>query len=126
VADFLEFFFSQCFTEPHSRDYIDHFITMGLQTTPEIVTMTEDEDDLDEQLARELLGQVRCPAMVIHGRDDAIAPVAWGVEAARLLGAELDLIPGAGHEPELRASLHVNRLIDSFLATLSWAPAEHH
>jgi pimeloyl-ACP methyl ester carboxylesterase len=113
---FLEFFFSQCFTEPDSRSYIDHFIGMGLQTTPAVIALTEDTVDLDEAIAHDLARAIRCPSLVIHGDEDAIAPVSWGIELASIVGAELHVMPGAGHEPELREANETNRLLDDFLA----------
>lgn len=118
---FLEFFFSQCFTEPDSRPYIDHFIGMGLQTSPSVIALTEDTADLDEAIAHDLARRIRCPSLVIHGSEDAIAPVAWGIELATIVGAELNVIPGAGHEPELREAAETNRLLDRFLARV-WPP----
>jgi pimeloyl-ACP methyl ester carboxylesterase len=113
---FLEFFFSQCFTEPNSRPYIDHFIGMGLQTTPAVIALGEDAGDLDEAIARDLAQAIRCPSLVIHGAEDAIAPVSWGIELATIAGAELSVVPGAGHEPELREANETNALLDRFLA----------
>jgi pimeloyl-ACP methyl ester carboxylesterase len=120
---FLEFFFSRCFTEPDSRAYIDHFIGMGLQTTPTVMALTEDADDLDETIARDLARAIRCPALVIHGDEDAIAPVSWGIELASITGGELHVIRGGGHEPELREAHETNRLLDDFLIR-SWPVIE--
>jgi pimeloyl-ACP methyl ester carboxylesterase len=120
---FLEFFFSQCFTEPDSRSYIDHFIGMGLQTTPAVIALTEDTVDLDEAIAHDLARAIRCPSLVIHGDEDAIAPVSWGIELASIVGAELHVMPGAGHEPELREANETNRLLDDFLARI-WPATE--
>jgi pimeloyl-ACP methyl ester carboxylesterase len=35
--DFLEFFFSQCFTEPHSTKQIEDSVGWGLETSPEVL-----------------------------------------------------------------------------------------
>lgn len=113
---FLEFFFSQCFTEPNSRSYIDHFVQMGLQTTPAVIALGEETGDLDEAVAADLAHAIRCPSLVIHGSEDAISPVAWGIELARIAGAELSIIQGAGHEPQLREANETNMLLDRFLA----------
>jgi len=113
--DFLEFFFGQCFTEPDSRDFIDHFMSMGRETTPEVIAAGEDADQLEGERLTSVLEAIRCRAMVIHGTDDAIAPVDWGIKAAGLLGAELHVLDGAGHEPELREAADTNRLLDEFL-----------
>ena len=46
-----------------------------------------------------LLGQIKVPTQVIHGRDDPLVPVAAGHDlAARIAGAELDVIAGMGHD----------------------------
>jgi pimeloyl-ACP methyl ester carboxylesterase len=114
-SGFLEFFFSKCFTEPDSRLYVDHFLGMGLQTTPTVMALTEDADDLGEAVAHDLARAIRCPALVIHGDEDAIAPVSWGIELASITGGELHVIRGGGHEPELREAHETNRLLDDFL-----------
>ncbi len=50
-----------------------------------------------------LLAQIRQPTQVIHGLADPLVPVAAGRDlAARITGAELDLIAGMGHDlPDL-------------------------
>jgi len=118
---FLEFFFSRCFTEPDSRTYIDHFIQMGLQTTPDIVAITVGAEALEGAAALNVAGAISCPCLVIHGDEDAIAPLQWGIDLARITRAELHVLPGAGHEPQLREAEETNRLIDGFLARV-WPP----
>jgi pimeloyl-ACP methyl ester carboxylesterase len=113
---FLEFFMAQCFTEPDSESHIRHFVNMGLETTPEIVTATIDAPGLDAAAARTISSAIACPVLVIHGDADAIAPLAKGAELARLTHGDLHVLPGAGHEPELREADQTNKLIDDFLA----------
>jgi pimeloyl-ACP methyl ester carboxylesterase len=46
-----------------------------------------------------LLRDLQVPTQVIHGRADALVPVAAGLDLARkIAGAELDLIDGMGHD----------------------------
>jgi pimeloyl-ACP methyl ester carboxylesterase len=46
-----------------------------------------------------LLKQVRCPALVIHGADDPVIPVAAARDTAESIpGAELIVVPGMGHD----------------------------
>ena len=46
----------------------------------------------------ELLSQLRVPALVIHGADDPLIPLAAGHDtAAAIPGAELVVVPGMGH-----------------------------
>lgn len=46
-----------------------------------------------------LLAQIRVPTQIIHGKADPLVPVAAGQDlAARIAGAEIDLIAGMGHD----------------------------
>ena len=46
-----------------------------------------------------LLGQIRQPTQIIHGKADPLVPVAAGADlAAKIAGAEIDLIAGMGHD----------------------------
>ena len=58
--DFLEFFFSQCFTEPHSTKPREDCVGWGLETDPETLVATQLAPRLqDEEGVRELLSQHR-------------------------------------------------------------------
>ena len=71
---FLEFFFAQCFNEPHSTKQIEDCVGWGLETTPELLIATAEAEPAhgDEKSVYELAGQVCCPVLVIHGDSDAI------------------------------------------------------
>ena len=46
-----------------------------------------------------LLTQIRVPTQIIHGRDDPLIPVAAGHDlAARIVGAQIDVVAGMGHD----------------------------
>jgi pimeloyl-ACP methyl ester carboxylesterase len=46
-----------------------------------------------------LLGQIRQPTQIIHGKADPLVPVEAGIDlGAKIAGAEIDLIPGMGHD----------------------------
>ncbi len=48
---------------------------------------------------RDRLGTLTIPALVIHGADDPLVPPAHGEDTAQSIpGAELLIIPGAGHD----------------------------
>ena len=48
---------------------------------------------------QERLKDLRLPALVLHGADDPIMPVAHGEDTARSIpGAELLIVPGMGHD----------------------------
>lgn len=74
-----------------------------------------DRDDITERL-----GEISCPALIVHGTADTAIPI----EKAELLRAGLadcrDLVPidGAAHAPNLTHSAEVNRHIERFLEAL--------
>ncbi|MBI3647933.1 MAG: alpha/beta hydrolase [Actinobacteria bacterium] len=113
---FCEFFFSRCFTEPDSDEEIAHFVSMGLETWPEVIAATIDAIGVSEEIAREAAAAIQVPTLVIHGDEDAISSVEAGRELARLSGGDLIILPGSGHEPQCRIPTQVNALLDVFLA----------
>jgi pimeloyl-ACP methyl ester carboxylesterase len=112
---FLEFFFSQMFTEPHSTKPIEDCVGWGLETTAETLVATQLRDWLDEDAARDLCGRVRCPVLVIQGADDAITGPGRGIALAEATGGELVLLEGSGHGPHVRDPVKVNLLLRDFL-----------
>jgi pimeloyl-ACP methyl ester carboxylesterase len=51
------------------------------------------------QPRNDLLKQVRCPTLVLHGADDPVIPAAGGKDTAESIpGAQLIIIPGMGHD----------------------------
>lgn len=69
------------------------------------------------------LGSIRSPTLVIHGSDDRLVPVRYGEELARLIpGAELVVLPGAGHMYITDATQAANSAVLSFLATHQLQP----
>ncbi len=112
---FLEFFFARVFTEPHSTKPIDDCVDWGLETTAETLIATCLGDEMDEQLARELCGRVRCPVLVIQGTADEITGGAMGVALAEAIpDAQLVLLEGSGHAPHARDPVKVNLLLRDF------------
>ena len=113
---FCRFFFSQCFTEPDSEREIEHFVAMGLETTPEVIAATVDAAGVSEQQTREAAAAVAAPTLILHGEKDAISSIDASRELASITGGELIVLPQAGHEPQFRHPRTVNRLLDAFLA----------
>lgn len=115
--DYLEFFFSQCFTEPDSDTHIAHFLTMGLETTPDVLLATAGTEKtcLTAEQTEAFARGLTCPSLVIHGDADAITPLARGTALARLAKSELIVLPGSGHEPQCRSPELTNRHILTFL-----------
>lgn len=54
---------------------------------------------LSSEPRHEMLKAVRCPALVLHGADDPLIPIAGGEDtAASIPGAEFVAVPGMGHD----------------------------
>jgi pimeloyl-ACP methyl ester carboxylesterase len=118
-AGFLEFFFSQVFTEPHSTKQIEDAVGWALESTPEMLIATERAPGIgDEAQVRELAARVRCPVLVIHGEDDALRSHSTGAALADLTGGTLVTLKGSGHAPHGRDPVKVNLLIREFLESL--------
>jgi pimeloyl-ACP methyl ester carboxylesterase/predicted glycosyltransferase len=114
--DFLEFFFSHCFTEPHSTKQREDAVGWGLETDGETLVATQLATRLmDEESVRALLARIDCPMLVIHGSDDAIRPCASGARLAELAGAALTILEGSGHLPHARDPVKVNLLLRDFI-----------
>jgi pimeloyl-ACP methyl ester carboxylesterase len=119
---FLEFFFCNAFTEPHSTKQIEDAVGWGLETDAETLISTALAEGLDEQTTREIAERITCPVLVIHGVDDAIRPVAAGQELAAAAGGELMLMPGVGHCPQARKPVAVNLALRDFVERAARSP----
>jgi pimeloyl-ACP methyl ester carboxylesterase/predicted glycosyltransferase len=115
---FLEFFFAQMFTEPHSTKPIEDCIGWGLETTAETLIATEPGNGMDEETARELCARVRCPVLVIQGAADAISGPDRGIALAEATGGDLVLLEGSGHGPHVRDPVKVNLLLRDFARSM--------
>ena len=114
--DFLEFFFSHCFTEPHSTKQHEDCVGWGLETDAETLVATQLAPRLqDEEGVRKLLSRINCPSLVIHGSDDAVRPCASGARLAELAGGELVVLEGSGHLLHARDPVKVNLLLREFV-----------
>jgi pimeloyl-ACP methyl ester carboxylesterase len=114
--DFLEFFFSRMFTEPHSTKPIEDCVGWALETTPETLIATYMAPELDAEETRELCGRVGCPVLVIQGSEDAITGPLRGISLAEEIGGALMLLEGSGHGPHVRDPVRTNLLLRDFIA----------
>jgi pimeloyl-ACP methyl ester carboxylesterase/predicted glycosyltransferase len=113
--DFLEFFFSRMFTEPHSTKQIEDCVGWGLETAPETLVATRLAITMGEEEARDLCARVRCPVLVIQGTEDAITGPTRGIGLAEETGGKLVLLEGSGHAPHVRDPVKVNLLLRDFI-----------
>jgi len=114
---YLEFFWSQAFTEPHSTKQIEDAVGWGLETDPETILLGLDGDWPNDRVrALELCARVRCPTLVIQGTADAIVGADRGpAVAAALPNARLVTLEGCGHGLLARDPVQLNRLIRDFV-----------
>lgn len=115
--DFAEFFFGECFSEPHSTKPIEDSVGWALETTPEVLIAEAFKPQPAEEWST-AVSSLTCPVLVIHGAVDRISPHERGVEAARLSGGTLLTIEGAGHIPNVRDPVKVNLAIRDFVERL--------
>jgi pimeloyl-ACP methyl ester carboxylesterase/predicted glycosyltransferase len=111
---FLEFFFAQMFSEPHSTKPIEDCVGWGLETTAETLVATEIGNGLDEPTTRELCARLSCPVLVIQGSQDAITGPGRGIALAEATSGDLVLLEGSGHGPHARDPVKVNLLLRDF------------
>ncbi|HET7829995.1 MAG TPA: alpha/beta hydrolase [Candidatus Limnocylindrales bacterium] len=116
---FLDFFFAQCFTEPHSTKPIEDCVRWAHETDPETLIRTDLASGIDDRPTVDALAaRVRCPVLVIHGTQDAVVGFRHGARFAELLGARLLAIEGGGHIPLARDPVAVNLALRSFVDSL--------
>lgn len=116
---FVEFFMSQCVTEPHSTKLVEDAVGWGLETDAETLIASSSAPPLDEPAVRDLCSRVRCPVLVIHGDGDAVSPHTRGSELATATGGRLVTIEGGGHFVHARDPVKVNLLLRDFVAPSS-------
>ena len=117
--DFLEFFFSQCFTEAHSTKPIEDAVGWGLETSAAVLLAENDAPWADEATLLDWCAASRCPVLVIHGTKDAISPLRRGKRLAKATGGALTVLEGAGHIPMARDPVKVNLLVREFAGSLT-------
>jgi pimeloyl-ACP methyl ester carboxylesterase len=67
--------------------------------------------------SRPLLASIRCPTLVLVGREDALTPVELSQEiAAGIPGARLEIVPDCGHLSTMERPEAVNRAFRAWLA----------
>ena len=131
-ADFAEFFFRECFPEPHSTKQYEDCVGWAAETTPEVL-LTDVQSVLGPDAAHDWAERVSVPTLVIHGSDDRISPLTRAQSLASGTRGELVILEGAGHLPLARDPVRVNLLIRAFASKLApprsrpvgWARARH-
>ncbi|MFL6648100.1 MAG: alpha/beta fold hydrolase [Sulfurifustaceae bacterium] len=124
--EYLHWFFSICFTEPHSTKPFEDAVRYGWASNGAAVSagfsgwMGND--------VRDRARQVRCPTLVIHGDGDKRVPYAKGKEIHDIVpGAQMVTIGGGGHLTAVRDPVIFNKSLRDFVAgsprTTTWTRA---
>ena len=112
--DFVIWFVSQLFSEPHSTKPFDNFVAWGHETSPDVLIATTVES-ASPHIA-EHARSITCPVLLIHGSDDQVAPLTLSTDLLDVLpDARLVILEGSGHAPSARDPVKVNLLIHAFL-----------
>jgi pimeloyl-ACP methyl ester carboxylesterase len=118
---YLEHFFSECFTEPHSTKPVEDCVGWGLETDAETILAGFrgwDTKELDPETTAALCARVRCPVVVVQGTEDGLVAPKRALDLADELGAPAILLEGSGHAPHVRDPVRVNLLIREFVESL--------
>jgi len=111
---FVEFYFSQVFTERHSTKQIEDAVGWGNETDAATMLVEAEPTYAHRENAIALARRVACPMLVIQGTEDVLADPADAPTLAEVTGARLAIIGGAGHGPASREPVHVNLLLNAF------------
>lgn len=113
--DYIEFFVSQLFPEPHSTKPIEDGVRWAEETDAETLIASDLADLLPQEDMTAFWSQMDLPALVIQGAEDGIINPDASRELARLTGATLVELGGSGHVPNVRNPVKSNRLIKDFI-----------
>ncbi len=115
-AGFVEFFFGEVFPEPHSTRQIEDAVSWALETDAETLVATQSRRrTLGALDARDAAKRVSCPGLVIHGDDDRITPLAYGLGLSEALGCPIDTVIGGGHCVQARHPVWFNLRLRRFV-----------
>jgi pimeloyl-ACP methyl ester carboxylesterase/predicted glycosyltransferase len=122
----LEFFFGEICSEPHSSKMFDDLCSWASETTPEIlVSSVINRSRMSELPLEDATGRVQCPVLLIHGTDDRIADIVVSRRIAELRpDFEMIEMEFSGHAPHARDPVKVNQEISRFLGR-SERPGKH-
>jgi len=122
--DFLEFFVSQVYSEPHSSKQIEDGVAWGLESSAEVMIARQDAGRLGSGDEREFIRTgVLCPVLVIQGDADRLTPLRVSEQLAEWTGASMVTIPNGGHFPAGREPVRVNLLLREFVESVTdWRP----
>lgn len=112
---YLDDFFTEVFTEPHSTKPYEDGVLLGWSTTGETLLMCRRGWYGTD--VRELAAQVTAPTLLIHGTHDRTVGYQTGLELHKLIPhSHMLTIGGGGHATQGRDPVAFNRAVRDFIA----------
>jgi pimeloyl-ACP methyl ester carboxylesterase/predicted glycosyltransferase len=113
---YAEFFFGELLPEPHSTKQHEDCVGWAMEIGAETMLLHDDGplSSTSREETEQILARVSCPVLGIHGREDRCQPWARGERVVELTGGEMLLLEGAGHLPNAREPVVINRAIRDF------------
>ena len=111
---YTEFFFGECFSEPHSTKPLEDAVGWALETDPETMLLRFrgwNDKVIDRAEATALGDRLSCPGVVIHGTEDRLVEPGRGRAVAETLGWGHVSLEGSGHGPHARDPVRTNLLL---------------
>jgi len=111
---YTEFFFGECFSEPHSTKQLEDAVGWSLETDPETMLLRFrgwNDKVIDRAEATALGDRLSCPGVVIHGTEDRLVEPGRGRAVAETLGWGHVSLEGSGHGPHARDPVRTNLLL---------------
>ena len=114
-SEFVEWFVSLGFVEPHSTKGIEDGVGWALDTDAEtLIATARGGVHRDRDTLRALARNMDSPVLVVHGDRDRITPLPDGESLARLADGRLEVVRGGGHFPHARKPVQVNLALRDF------------
>jgi pimeloyl-ACP methyl ester carboxylesterase/predicted glycosyltransferase len=113
---YTEFFFAECFSEPHSTKQIEDAVDWSLETDAETMLLSFrgwNDKVIERAEATAYAGRIACPGVVIHGTEDRLVEAGRGRTVAEALGWSHVSLAGSGHGPHARDPVRTNLLLRS-------------
>ncbi|UFS68622.1 alpha/beta hydrolase [Geomonas sp. RF6] len=118
MGDFFKGMFVPDEMPPEQYQRIVHQIIMGGHS-PDREAVLKSLQILDTADLRELLPEIGCPVLLVHGDSDTICPASAAQYAAhRLPHGDLRLMHGCGHAPFMTRPEEFNEILAEFLEGL--------
>jgi pimeloyl-ACP methyl ester carboxylesterase/predicted glycosyltransferase len=111
---YTEFFFGECFSEPHSTKHLEDAVGWSLETDPKTMLLCFrgwNDKVIDRAEATALGDRLSCPGVVIHGTEDRLVEPGRGRAVAETLGWGHVSLEGSGHGPHARDPVRTNLLL---------------